>query len=1034
MSNPSQVEAQVRFALSQLPAKNAHHDFEHICRYLTQQFICSNVLPATGPVSAGGDQGRDFETFRTYLREELGPHGAFLGLVSEGTIACICTIQSDDVVGKLRLDIGKVCASGHPVHEIRAFTLESVPVGTRHKLEAETQKSHGVHLEFHDAESITNLLARPDGFWIAERFLSIPAEVRPEATGVNGDLSTEYVDRRHSWREKASPNPTLGDFIDLKAGLREATFGQEARGDLPFWLGLMRQLLANPELSAHIQQRARYELVVATLRGTGDLRPVEDVARAYLEESLNEIEPARLQDASSLLMYANTAVRAGLTSLTPVELGDWNSRLTSRIEDLATHESPHRRASLLFAVGHLGLHPVLSEADILEPTAEANMLEYWDQVGEMAASGGVSLREDLVLTDVSRTLSAWTELIEHLEETPLFPIKTLADILQLLVPLWSTQPEWRVLLDAADEAVGHRLGKSALAARAQDRAVMLLQAERRLDALEEFHRVKIDWWSGDTVRGSLLAMIVIARLYLELRLPQASKSYALAVAYIAASRRDEDLADLVPAGLLMAASADFVAGAWCSAVELHELGLCAQSQLIEDGTDWDKHKAVQDAFLQLTYVNTCARIVDSDLAALVGATTARIGAEAIVEEALDQVNAKEKRSWESLGDAQLVARPFADLGGARYIRFSALGTDWTLVAANDIDSVRIAERFAAAAQVVLAALGREDLCLVKTRINVRIENRQELGTVPSEHIESLPSNDGREWVVRLAPIKSADGARPKEIDIELWTMLATILREASLLPEAEFWASLERAFERGIGHKLSPGRPYDELAEAFAVDTEPELQSSRYRTPWDCRDGAFGAHDELRWQDGPGPTYSQDRAKHLLQTRYENLTKSLRVTMVVLASSEEFQSTAGALRLKGWLDWHILTGIFNIVMNYRFRSDRFDLFSEETQKAMMETGFHQESASAEPVPIGLFTLDAMNQHRQLAMMSLLNRWKLESQQKTPDFPAIERLLADRYGYWDDDVPHDDPFADFGKGARGSGLVVIKDAPPPQQED
>ena len=83
MANPSEVEAQVRFALSQLPAQNAHHVFEHICRQLTQQFICSNVLPATGPVSAGGDQGRDIETFRTYLREELGPHGAFLGLVSE---------------------------------------------------------------------------------------------------------------------------------------------------------------------------------------------------------------------------------------------------------------------------------------------------------------------------------------------------------------------------------------------------------------------------------------------------------------------------------------------------------------------------------------------------------------------------------------------------------------------------------------------------------------------------------------------------------------------------------------------------------------------------------------------------------------------------------------------------------------------------------------------------------------------------------------------------------------------------------------
>jgi hypothetical protein len=31
-------------------------------------------------------------------------------------------------------------------------------------------------------------------------------------------------------------------------------------------------------------------------------------------------------------------------------------------------------------------------------------------------------------------------------------------------------------------------------------------------------------------------------------------------------------------------------------------------------------------------------------------------------------------------------------------------------------------------------------------------------------------------------------------------------------------------------------------------------------------------------------------------------------------------------------------------------------------------------------------------------------------QLTPDLCATERLLATRYAYWDDDVPHDDPFA------------------------
>ena len=1035
MANPEEVQAQVRFALSQLPVRNAHHEFEHICRQLTQQFICSNVLPATGPVSAGGDQGRDFETFRSYLREELGPHGAFLGLVSEGSIAFVCTTQADDLLGKLRQDIQKVCASGHPVHEIRAFTLNSVPVATRHKLETETQESYKIPLVLHDAESISNLLARPQGFWIAERFLSIPAQIGPEAPAAEGELSDEYIERRRSWREKGGPNPALGDLIDLKAGLRYAVYHQTAREDLPFWLGLVRALLADSECPTNVLQRGRYELVVATFRGTHDLQQVDNVARVYLQESLSESDPTRLQDASALLLYANTAVRSGVTSLTSAELRDWNQRLTMRAEDLLVDvrpDTPHRRASLLDVIGHLGLHPAVWETDFPASGVETDAFDDQDQGVELPSVAETSLPDDFVLADLSRTLSAWTELMDNLEETPLFPIESLAGVLQLLVPLWTTRAEWRQLLDRVDEAVGERSGQHVVAARARDRAVTLLRSGRCLDALDEFHQAKIQWWSGETVRGSLLAMIIIAELYLELRLPQASKSYALAVSYIAALRRDDTLADLVPAGLLMAASADFIAGAWCSSAELYEFGLAAQYELIEDGADWEKHTAVQNAFLHLAYINACAKTVDPDLAELIAAKTSLTGARDIIEDTLDLLKKEDKGYWESFVDIGLVARPFADLGAIRHIRFSALGTNWTLATANDIESVRLAERLASAAQVVLAALAREDLCLIPTRINVRVENRQGRWAPYMEPIEPLPSNDGREWVVRLEPPKNASHGDAEEHVPELLAILTKILRDVSLLPEEEFLASLERAFKRGLGHKLSPGRPYDELDAAFAEDMKPEIHGPQYSTPWGFRDGSFGVHDDLRRNERQGPTYSQDRANELLQTRYQNLAGGLRITVEALASSGMFRDTLKSLRASGWLDWHILTAIFNIVMHYRFPESRSDMLSEEANKEMMEAALRPERATDAPVPVGFFNLDSMDNNRKLSMLSLVKHWGLECHQATPDIPAIEQLLAERYGYWDEDVPHDDQFP----GSRGTegngGLVVVRDVPPQHQ--
>ena len=1007
MANPAEVESQVRFALSQLSTQNAHHEFERICRHLTEQFICSNVLPATGPVSAGGDQGRDFETFRTYLREELGPHGAFLGLVSEGTVAFICTIQAENVASKLRSDIAVVCSSGHPVHEIRAFTLASVPVGVRHRLQTEAQETHGVRLEFHDAESITSLLARPEGFWIAERFLSLPAEVRPVAPPADGDLPAGYAERRTRWREERVLYPALGTFLELKAGLRESVHREAARSDLPFWLGLMRELLGSPGLATRIQQRARYELAVATLRGTGDLRPVDDVVRVYLDESLRESEPARIEDACHLLMYVKGAANLGVTTIRAADIERWCVELTRQIEGCIPDETPHRRASLLYSLGYLGLHPTLTDEQLPdEPLLDIDS-EGINEVAPPWAPQDVTVPDDFECRDAPRALSAWTELVEGMEDTPLFPLQPLADMLQLLLPFWSTQDEWRRLLDLVDDELGARVGRNTVAERARDRAVALMDSDRILDALEELHRARVDWWSGDTVRGSVLASLLIAQLYQVLRLYTAAKAYALAAATIAATSGDEELIDLAPRGLLMAANCEFLSGAWYGAAELYELGLSAQDHMYPIGVDSDPDEMIQGAVMHLAYASLCAIQVDSALEAAVQAIVERSSVHDVIEDVVDHGLDGVEWSWELVGDGEFTNLPFSDCGDTRYIRFAALGIDWTLLTDNDHDSVRVAERFAAGVQTTLAALAREDLCLIPTEITVRIETEQATCPDSLENVEAIPSNEGREWIVHLAPTGSSSDASLESANTELMTVLTVILREASLLPTDDFFAVMERAFERGLAHKLSPAIQMEEFVETFS-DQDSTFSSRSVEVPWVDRKPTFTAAEELHWQDGPGPTYTRTKAEELLRSRYETLARSVRITAAVLSRSEEFQTTLQTLRAEGWLDWHILTAIANIAMNYRFPLNSGPP-SEETLREMMRTTLSPESATAPPVPVALFTPERMQDARQTAMLSLLKHWGLECHQRTPDIAAIQKLLAARYGYWDQDVSHEDPF-------------------------
>lgn len=110
-SDPAQLAAQIRFALERLSERNAQHEWEQVCRHFTRARICSNILPATGPVQSGGDQGRDFETFRTYLSHSPLAGHSFVGLIADKPIAFACTLEKR-VEAKVRSDVKTIMAGG----------------------------------------------------------------------------------------------------------------------------------------------------------------------------------------------------------------------------------------------------------------------------------------------------------------------------------------------------------------------------------------------------------------------------------------------------------------------------------------------------------------------------------------------------------------------------------------------------------------------------------------------------------------------------------------------------------------------------------------------------------------------------------------------------------------------------------------------------------------------------------------------------------------------------------------------------------
>ncbi len=176
MATRTEAIEQIKFAIEQLSVKNAQHEFEHLCRHLARIKICSNILPATGPVQSGGDQGRDFETFKSYIQNSPISEQVFIGLISNIPIAFACSLeQKPDIEnGKIQSDVKTIIGSGSKIDCIYFFSSRDIVIFRRHKLIEWAKNMIDVKLEILDRQAISELLSESSTFWIASEYLKIP--------------------------------------------------------------------------------------------------------------------------------------------------------------------------------------------------------------------------------------------------------------------------------------------------------------------------------------------------------------------------------------------------------------------------------------------------------------------------------------------------------------------------------------------------------------------------------------------------------------------------------------------------------------------------------------------------------------------------------------------------------------------------------------------------------------------------------------------------------------------------------------------
>ena len=1005
MANKVQLIAQLRFALEQLSERNAQHEWEHFCRHLARERICSNILPATGPVQAGGDQGRDFETFRTFLQRSVLKERSFVGLVSDKPLAFACTLEKS-LAPKVRRDVETIMASGVRVEGIYVLCTRGMAVAKRHELQEWARTNHDVTLEILDGESIAELVSDRELFWLAERYLQLPSELLP-ALPVEEDTGW-YPRILEKWRRETRTAQTFADFSEIRAAARHAlgTFVYDVAGrpinqfelpELPFWIERLDEI-ANEDTLPQLRRRAFYESCVLRLRGLGSLIGQEYQIRAYFTH-VKELENAGdLERAEVLLTYVLPASRHGEVEITSSELTNWFSVLRDcvdeRIREAKQQERKNEWCALLEVRGHLALY------------------ENFD--------GGVF--------SAASALKYWAKLAKVAVHAPFFPLEAFADRLAQYAQYIGAEPDYEPLTRAIDALLAERFGQFKTAEKCLERAKSFLNADDLPRAMAQLHRAKVDWFAQETLGEALMALSFLSRAYAEQGLFFAAKYYALAAAYVVLQNDNLHLKPQLAHALERAAACDYAVGAWRGFLSLAETASIFYPHFVHDyNSDLDDPNSVLLRLMfHLSIVPVATQILHPTLSDATEVQCTRIAARLGLGNEWEQAQqlakttfSDEDKLWEAVQE-QLAGPPWSDVGPIRRTQWKAHGVTWHVQWANDYETTCAVEEFLAALQIFLSDLAGYDLCLLRSQVNVTFnleneDNIRQQGTTSNyfqAHFE--PSNVERQATVTLPPYQKFDEGTLSRRDLITGTLsvATSLLEEVSVLPTDRFIEILNVRFAQGLSNKLLIAAPYSQCLQVFLSKGDFDgfgCATMEYLPS----DKTFSSQlpDKLPWYDGPRPNYTPENARRAIRNRYESFSRRIPHTLRRLAQESAFQATLAHLREAGWKDWHILSAVYHVTMNARLnRSGVMPPKSYAEWKQYQQMMREPEAETAQIVSIEEFTKENLRQQMPVYMGAVIKSWELELHQLTPDFPAIEDFLSKRYNFWTDDVEHDDPFA------------------------
>ncbi len=998
------AEAFINAQLSVLSENNSHHEFEKIATRIARHRISANILIANGPVSAGGDQQRDAESYTTYIPEEL-PHSAgFAAAASRAPVVVACTVQKKSLKAKILADVAGICAiDADPVDLIAVFSATSIPEATTHKLKQLALKDHGVKLNVYSGMKVATLLAEPELIWIAQRYLDLPSHLvpLPETDTFPGWYTQLLGDLRHNEGPASLSPATQGE---IAAGLRHATWDEDANSDLPEWIDFMGAFLAI-ENDDELVFRACYEMAIARFRGTGIAAGVEDLVRRALAIAATTEQTNILDDAAVLLSYWGGMWVSGAGRAEVAEVSAAHTALVNHIHNALSETDaeiyPVRTASLRGTLAWLHLLPDWGRIETTTGTPTRV---------DAAAGAGVVTDMDVIddtiidaddLVSLPTAMEHLTELAALLPRARGYALSRISDAVNLWAPLLATQPGYSSVRDAFDDAVAEVEGDATVAERCHSRAVAFYKRGQLLDALSELHKAKARCLRGDLADNAVNILRFISSIYLELDLNHAAKMYAFHAATFANLSNNEDTKIAVPAALFGAAAATHFTGCWMESSALTRIAMLAHATHAPGGFDFDRYPSLASQLENELQQLVIVRKFWPELEPLLeDAHTPGDLHDYLAEQAAqpDAVINEDEETFHQKASAYLTGPVFADLGPNRRADFYSLGVRWTFTFANEHRAVLAAEGFIAAFQVVLADIAKHHPVLMPCTVNATI-----VVTPTGRGRAAIASSETDVYAATITVSESAT-----DVNRFARQLLATTFGLMSIphvRPKEDLQSMIELMMADGLGHKLLCVRPYQESTDYLEHDKYAQWADA---SPPASSNAFIPTHDTpLAASTALGPGYDHEQFVTATRATYENAA-TWKYSMAAMLADDGVRKRITELRSRGWLDWHIIGALINVALQWRIENMGLDVGALDRSQ---EPAFLRRPEAADepaiPRPIDLRDLDSL---LYMHTVQVGMRWGLRPVPEHPHEGRIRDLLTRRYKFNDVDVTHRDPLS------------------------